>query len=168
MKSRRIHKRSRWRLLLAIFAASTLLYFAPEMLSLALGDDVIALGESMSPTIENRQRLPVDPDAYLSSGPERGDIVLLKHAERQIMRNAKRIVGLPGETITIEGGAVFVDGVKLDEPYLPPGRLTESEQREFNIPGDSYFVLGDNREFSADSRLWGPVARDWISAKVLL
>ncbi len=168
MESQKSRRRSRWWLLTAIFAVSTLVYFGPELVKLACGNSVIALGESMSPTIANRQRLTVDRDVYLSSDPERGDIVVLKHAERQILQNAKRVVGLPGETITIEGGAVFVDGAKLDEPYLPPGTLTDSKKRRFEIPEDSYFVLGDNRAVSADSRLWGPVARDWISAKVLL
>jgi len=168
MESQKSRRRSRWWLLTAIFAVSAALYFSPDLLSLACGDSVTALGGSMEPTIVNRQRLTVDRDVYLSSDPERGDIVLLKHAERQILQNAKRVVGLPGETITIEGGAVFVDGVRLEEPYLAPGTLTDSEKREFKIPEDSYFVLGDNRTFSSDSRLWGPVARDWISAKVLL
>jgi signal peptidase I len=168
MESQKSRRRSRWWLLTAIFAVSTLVYFSPDLLSLACGDSVTALGESMEPTIVNRQRLTVDRDVYLASDPERGDIVLLKHAERQILQNAKRVIGLPGETITIEGGAVFVDGVKLEEPYLALGTTTDSEKREFKIPEDSYFVLGDNRSFSADSRLWGPVARDWISAKVLL
>jgi signal peptidase I len=168
MESQKSRRRSRWWLLTAIFAVSTLLYFGPELVTLACGNSVIALGDSMSPTIANGQRLTVDRDAYLSSDPERGDIVLLKHKETQVIRHAKRIIGLPGETITIEDGAVFIDGARLEESYLPPGTITDSEKREFEIPEDFFFFLGDNRAVSADSRLWGPTSRDWISAKVLL
>ena len=154
--------------LVVIVGLGALVYFGPELVSLSCRDSVIALGSSMEPTIGNGQRLAIDPDAYLEADPERGDIALLKHGETQKLRNAKRIIGLPGETVTISGGGVFIDGVELEEPYLPDGTYTQSKVEELTVPEDHYFVLGDNRKDSIDSRQWGPIPRDWISAKVLL
>jgi signal peptidase I len=160
-------RRRRLWLLVAILAVSALVYYGPDLITISCGDTVIALGKSMEPTITNGDRLTIDRDAYLDSGPERGDIVLLTHKESQIVRNAKRVIGLPGETITI-AGVVFVDGIQLEEPYLAPGTFTSSELKEFVVPENHYFVLGDNRPNSGDSRHWGPIPSDWISAKVLL
>ncbi len=159
--------RRRW-LFAAILIVSVLVYFSPAIVSLSCGNTVIVLGKSMEPTIMDGDRVTVDREAYMDADPERGDIVLLKHDETQLIQNGKRIIGLPGETITFEGGAVYVDGVKLDEPYLAPGTRTESEIKEFRIPSGSYFVLGDNRQGSADSRLWGTIPVSAIRGKILL
>jgi len=129
---------------------------------------VMALGTSMSPTIENFDILRVDPQAYAVQGPQRGDVVILKHTEDQPMRNAKRVIGLPGETVTISGGFVYINGDRLDEPYLPTGTRTVSSRAEYVVPWGRYFVLGDNREVSFDSRQVGFIPLEWISGKALI
>ena len=131
-------------------------------------DKVMALGTSMLPTIENWEIVRVDSEAYTLEEPERGDVVILKHGPDQPLRNAKRIIGLPGETVTISGGLVYVDGGRLDEPYLPPGTRTASSISEYAVPESHYFVLGDNRGVSADSRHWGFIPLGWISGKALI
>jgi signal peptidase I len=105
---------------------------------------------------------------YRFHGPERGDIVVFETNARTQSACAasgvfvKRVIGLPGERIAIRDGHVLVDGVRLSEPYIAAryrGTETGSWTR---IPKDSYFVLGDNRSMSCDSRQWGTVRRDDI------
>jgi signal peptidase I len=129
---------------------------------------VVALGTSMLPTIESWEVVRVDPDAYTLEGPERADVVVLQHTPDQQLRNAKRIVGLPGETVAISGGHVYIDGEPLDEPYLPAGTITASSRTEYSVPDGHYFVLGDNRAVSADSRHFGFIPLEWISGRALV
>ncbi|MBI2862055.1 MAG: signal peptidase I [Chloroflexi bacterium] len=121
-------------------------------------------GHSMEPTISEGERLTVDKNAYAgTSAPQRGDIILF---DQEGTSRISRVVGLPGETITIDNGAVYVNGNKLDEPYLAAGTRTESATKNFQVPGNSYFVLGDNRGQSNDSRAIGSIPRDGITGKV--
>jgi signal peptidase I len=131
-------------------------------------DKVVALGTSMLPTIEDWDVLHVDAQAYDLEPPERGDIVILKHKPDQPLRNAKRVIGLPGETVTISGGSVYIEGERLVEPYLSPGTMTPSPKTEYRVPDGHYFVLGDNREVSMDSRHFGFIPLEWISGKALV
>jgi signal peptidase I len=118
----------------------------------------------MEPTIMNGQVCTVDKGVYLTSDPKRGDVVLFVINADSFMN---RVIGLPGETITIEDGAVYIDGTILDEPYLPDGTITESDTKEFKVPNNYYFVMGDNRTQSFDSRTGGSIPIDIIEAKVL-
>jgi signal peptidase I len=143
--------------------------------------------ESMVPTLTVGQRVLVDRVSYRFTDPERGDIIVFKPPrgaddntcgveqgslqpcprptkERSDTNFIKRVVGLPGERLKVEGGRVVINGKPLDEPYIEPDEscgicnLTE----EITIPEDHYFVMGDNRGQSADSREWGPVPKEWI------
>ncbi len=137
------------------------------LLSLACGDETVNIGgNAMAPTLTKGQSVAIDRNAYESSDPERGDIILIRVAQDQGI--PLRIVGLPGEMITIENGAVYVNGTLLDEPYLPPGTITESDTANFNVPIHSYFVLGDNRAKAADSRQDFFVHPSTIIAKIML
>lgn len=104
----------------------------------------------MAPTITHGQSVAIDRYAYRDKDPQRWDIILIRIAEGQGFPS--RVIGLPGETITIKDGAVYVNESLLVEPYLPPGTITESATKEFVVPAEYCFVLGDNRAVATDSR----------------
>ncbi len=97
---------------------------------------------------------------------ERGDVIVFQSVERPEVDLVKRVVGMPGETLELAAGRLYVDGQPLDEPYL---RARGNEQRAnwgpSTIPDDHYFMMGDNRDFSRDSRSWGPVPRSKIKGR---
>jgi signal peptidase I len=127
--------------------------------------------ESMAATLAPRDRVLVNRVVYRLHAPERGDIVVIDSAVvGRIL--IKRVVALPGETISVDGGAVYIDGRRLDEPYVhrvdgeteptEPFRGTGqawSLERPYKVPAGRYFLLGDNRVVSDDSRDWGPAPR---------
>jgi len=95
--------------------------------------------------------------------PARGDIVIFHYPPEPAKSYIKRIIGLPGEEIEIREGNVLINGQKIDEPYVDPkNNLAARRYEPVKIPDDSYFVIGDNRDNSNDSRLWGPLARKFI------
>ena len=125
---------------------------------------------SMLPTLKINDRIIIDTTAYQSRTPQRGDIILFNPTE-QLRREKykdpfiKRIIGLPGETVKITNGKVYVNGKLLNENYLdePP----QYEYQSDVIPKNSYFVLGDNRNNSYDSHYWGSVPRNLIVGKLI-
>ena len=120
---------------------------------------------SMEPTVLLGDHVIVDKSAYAFSEPKRGDIVFYTATDPSPIIFMKRIVGMPGETIEIRNREVFINGKKIDEPYVQ--FLRPSTGATFNgnsvaptvIPADTYFLLGDNRDNSLDSRFIGPVQR---------
>ena len=111
-------------------------------------------GSSMYPTLHEGDQLLISSFGY--GEPERGDIVMFYNEEMQEIM-VKRVIGLPGDTITFSDGAVVVNGETLSEPYLPEGVETYPAQEgaSFTVPEGCVFLLGDNRESSLDSRWWG-------------
>jgi len=130
-------------------------------------------GRSMYPNLHDREYLLTDKITYRRHAPERGDVVVFHAPPPYNSDFIKRIVGLPGETIVVQGGFVFINGKRLEELYLP-GDYTTTEKaflREgipYQIPQGYYIVLGDNRDFSSDSREWGPIAESAIVGKATL
>jgi len=126
-------------------------------------------GQSMEPTFENNQYIIVDQVSYRFHAPRRGDVVVFKYPQNVAFSFIKRIVGLPGDTVTIRNGEVTIanvkspGGVTIDEPYLDS--LTSGDLRT-TLGKDEYFVLGDNRPHSSDSRIWGVLKRNFIVGKV--
>lgn len=132
---------------------------------------------SMMNTIEIGDRLIGNRLAYLSSAPERGDVIIFLFPDDEKELFIKRIIGLPGDTVQIRQAAddpqyadVYVNGKKLDETYLPERMLydpAEGGKHEFTVPENEYLVLGDNRNHSNDARFWQNtyVAKDKILAK---
>ncbi|MGE5458918.1 MAG: signal peptidase I [Methanobacterium sp.] len=123
-------------------------------------------GESMAPTLNNGEKLSVDTKAYVSSQPQRGDIIVFKDASGVVM--VKRVIGLPGDGMEIKDGKVYVNGKAITENYLNEQNSTEPKSASvWKIPDKNVFILGDNRAHSNDSRDFGPVPYDRILGKVL-
>ncbi len=122
-------------------------------------------GQSMEPNLHSDERLVVEKLSYRFHGPRRGDIVVLRDPSGGPELLIKRVIGLPGERVTVADGRVYIDGVPLDEPYLSQPTLGTS--RTWLIPPLTVFVMGDNRSASRDSRVFGPVPLDQIIGRVL-
>lgn len=117
-------------------------------------------GQSMEPNLHTAQRLVVEKVTYRFHGPRRGDIVVIDLPEAGPELLIKRVIALPGETISSQGGQVYVNGEPIEEPYVTgPGGRDVPEQV---VPPLHVFVMGDNRQFSNDSRNFGPVPIDNI------
>ena len=125
---------------------------------------------SMEPTIPTDSRFIASRVAYLKSGPQYGDIVVFLHEETG-EGYVKRVIGLPGDTIDIKDGEVWRNGKKLSESYAVGSTYVnnDSEEVTYTVPEGEYFMLGDNRDNSGDSRLWANpyVPRSDILAKYL-
>jgi signal peptidase I len=131
---------------------------------------IVAQGTAMLPTIREGQRLNVerfDQDADIQSKLARGDIVVFWFPDDPSKSYIKRLIGMPGETVEVRAGAVFVNGRKIDEPYLDGALNRSSDTRPpVYVRPHYYYVLGDNRDSSSDSRTWGLVPEKYIYAKV--
>lgn len=131
-----------------------------------VGQRTVVSGSSMETTLSDGNNLIVDKLSYNFKDPERFDIIVFKYQHEENTYYIKRIIGLPGETVQIDkDGNIFIDGSLLEEDYgnevmLSPGLAEEP----FTLGDDEYFVLGDNRNGSTDSRdpLVGAVSEDWI------
>lgn len=139
----------------ALFAAWTVLF-----------NFSVVRGGSMSPGIHDGDRILVDQLSMAIGGAGRGDIVVLRCPLDPRLDYIKRVVALPGETVVVEAGRVFVDGRQLDEPYVE--RPDFHARLRMRVPQDSYFVMGDNRCQSSDSREFGVVAGEQIVGRVEL
>ncbi len=130
-------------------------------------------GNSMYPNLHNMEYLLTDKISYRRGDPQRGDVIVFHAPPPNDADFIKRIIGLPGETIIVQSGRTYIDGQLLDEVYLPINLQTieKSFLREgvpYPIPPGYYMVFGDNRNFSSDSREWGPVSRKAIVGKAYL
>lgn len=125
-------------------------------------------GASMEPNFYNSDYLLVDEISYRFREPQRGEVVVFKYPGDERFYYIKRIIGLPGEEIQIKDGKVFVfnndfpNGFVLKEPYLSVDTFTSGKGERLKIEAGEYFVMGDNRNFSFDSRSWGLLARKEI------
>lgn len=139
-------------------------------------------GGSMMPNYVNQEYLLAEKLSYAISSPSRGDVIIFKYPNNPTINYIKRVIGLPGETVEINNNQVKIintnhpNGVILDESYLPKDAktLTGSDKKILTTVSDnSYFVMGDNREHSSDSREWGIlpesniIGRAWLTVKPL-
>ncbi len=132
----------------------------------------IVKGESMSPNFQEGDYLIVDEISYRFSDPDRGDVIVFKYPKDTAQRFIKRVIGLPGETIVIRNGEVSMtnmmgENVILEENYLPENLKTYGDTN-VTLQENEYFVLGDNRTYSYDSRSWGVVKSSYIIGKAFL
>ena len=124
------------------------------------------VGNSMLPTLENDQYLAVDKLSYRLHEPQRGDIVVFRDPRSSDRKLIKRLIGLPGESVEIKEGRVYINGQLLGEPYVAgPGYYSSSSTP---IPAGHYYVLGDNRNNSSDSHSWGTLSSSLIVGKAWL
>jgi signal peptidase I len=126
----------------------------------------IVQGSSMEPNLYQGERLAASPLPYVLGEPQRGDIVMLYPVEENGPNLVKRILGLPGETVTFIRGELYVNGQRIEEPYLNEA-CRNCRTRVWVLGEDEFFILGDNRNVSRDSRAYGAIQRENIMAKVL-
>lgn len=127
-------------------------------------------GISMEPNYHNNEYLIVNKLVYIIEKPQRGDVMVFRPPDNPTVTYIKRVIGLPGDTVKISQGYVYVNGEKLNEAYLPEGRLTliggeKNLIKEVTLASDEYFAMGDNREHSTDSREFGIVPKANIVGK---
>ena len=131
----------------------------------------VVSGSSMFPTFENSQYLIVDELSYRLSEPKRDDVIIFRYPNDTTKFFIKRIIGLPNETVDIKGNEVTItnmehpNGLKLDQPYV---KNMADNNVHLKLKDGEYFVMGDNRSGSSDSRYWGPVPRELLIGKAFL
>jgi signal peptidase I len=124
-------------------------------------------GTSMAPLLSDQERIFINKFVYRFEPIDRGDVVVFWYPLDRSKSFIKRVVGLPGEMVEIRKGMVYVNGVSLAEPYVPPQYEDLSDFGPTRVPGDSYFVMGDHRISSNDSRVFGPVASHYIYGRAV-
>jgi signal peptidase I len=131
--------------------------------TLLIGDYIMVNRYIYSPadTALERTLLPARP-------VRRGDVIVFKYPETPEIDYIKRVIGVPGDTIEIRRGYAYVNGERLDEPYVKEAYREPESKDPVTIPADNYFVMGDHRNRSADSRVWGFVHRDLIKGRAVL
>jgi len=128
----------------------------------------IVKGQSMEPNFENGDYLIIDEISFRFGEPQRGEVIVFRYPYNPSQRYIKRIIGLPGELIEIKDGKILINNQVLDETeYLSAGLSTPGNSRLL-LAENEYFVLGDNRTSSSDSRQWGPLKRTNIIGRVYL
>lgn len=130
-------------------------------------------GQSMEPTFSDKQYLLTDKVSYQTGNPQRGDVVVFHAPEAAGCPRGtncdfiKRVIGVPGDSLAVINEQIVINGQVLPEPYLGPGITSEpgeftAGERTVYLGENEYFMVGDNRPFSSDSRVWGPVGKENI------
>jgi signal peptidase I len=124
-------------------------------------------GTSMLPRLEDSDRLFINKFVYHISSIERGDVVVFHYPRNPEQSYIKRVIGLPGDRVRIDHGVVWLNGKRQTESYVPEEYEDTESMRELVVPADSYFVMGDHRCISWDSRKFGPVESSFIYGKAV-
>ena len=125
-------------------------------------------GSSMEPGIHDRDRILVDHVSYMFLDVSRGDVVVLRYPLDPSLDYIKRVIGLPGDEIVIANGRVYINGDQLTEPYVEDASIEPWTSMRTTVRPGHYFVLGDNRKRSSDSREFGQVPFEYLRGKVRL
>ena len=127
----------------------------------------VVTGHSMDSTLYDKQKLIVSRTAYtFDKEPERGDIIVASSPKLEVEYIIKRIVGLPGETVEMRNNEIYINGQKLNEPYIKEPMIN-NEDNSWTLGENEYFICGDNRNNSLDSRVIGPIQKKQIFGKVV-
>ena len=124
-------------------------------------------GGSMEPGLQDQERIFINKIAYRLENIQRGDIVVFRYPRDPRKSFIKRVVGLPGDRVRVSDGHVYLNGHLTPEPYVPEEYLDSRTYPEVKVPADSFYVLGDHRSMSNDSRDFGPVPRSNIYGKAV-
>jgi len=124
-------------------------------------------GTSMAPLLSDQERIFINKFVYRFEAIHRGDVVVFWYPLDRSKSFIKRVIALPGETVTIRQGVVTVNGTVVPEPYVPPQYEDVSDYGPQRVPADSYFVMGDHRISSNDSRVFGPVPSQFIYGRAV-
>ena len=134
----------------------------------------IVKGASMEPNFHSGDYLVVDELSYNFRTPERGEVIIFRYPGNPSQRYIKRVIGLPGERLEIANGTIEIypqnstAPLALNESAYLPGDIETSRVMSINLEADQYFVMGDNRPFSSDSRSWGPIKEADVIGKILV
>lgn len=124
-------------------------------------------GTSMAPLLSDQERIFINKFVYRFEPIDRGDVVVFWYPLDRSKSFIKRVVALPGETLEIRFGHVYINGQEMPEPFVPANYLDGSSYGPVQIPAGNYFVMGDHRDSSNDSRVFGPVGRPYIYGKAV-
>lgn len=152
---------------------SLVVWLRDLILSLAISAFIIVFiyqpvkveGTSMMPSLEDQERIFVNKFVYRLEPISHGDVVVFRYPRDPSKSYIKRIIGTAGDHIRIDGGQVYVNGTELDEAYVPPEYVDTRSYPELVVPPHCYYVLGDHRSMSNDSRDFGPVNQSYIYGK---
>jgi len=163
------HKQSGFFIELIKFFILAVLIVVPIRMYIA--SPFLVSGASMDPTFATGQYLIVDKISYRLENPKRGEVIIFRYPKDTSKFFIKRIIGLPGETVEINGGAVTI--INKDGYTLPPLNEPYVEFQKYDnlvviLSDTEYFVMGDNREASSDSRIWGPLDEKFITGRPFL
>lgn len=162
-------KNSLWELVRVVLLAVIIVL----PIRLFIAQPFIVSGTSMVPTFHDSEYLIVDEISYRLDEPKRGEVIVFRFPHNPSVFYIKRVIGLPGETINIEKGVVTIkneenpDGVKIEEPYVS-AVVDDGRDMSVELKENEYFVMGDNRPASSDSRSWGPLEEDFIVGRALV
>ncbi len=135
-----------------------------------VAEPFIVSGSSMVPTFQNGDYLIIDKISYKLTDPKRDDVVVFRYPNDTSKFFIKRIIGLPNETVDIKGTKITItnkehkNGFVLDQPFI---KSPSDNNLHYELKDDEYFVMGDNRNASSDSRFWGPVKKNLLSGRAL-
>jgi len=140
---------------------------ASLLIILFLYQPVRVEGTSMAPRLEDHDRLFINKFVYHITSIERGDVVVFHYPRDPAKSYIKRVIALPGDRLRIDHGQVWVNGQEIAENYVPETYRDGKSYAEIVVPEDSYFMMGDHRSISSDSREFGPVERELIYGKAV-
>jgi signal peptidase I len=124
-------------------------------------------GTSMAPLLSDQERIFINKFVYRFEPIGRGDVIVFWYPLDHSKSFIKRVIGLPGEMLELRKGDVYINGRRIDEPYVPPNFFDDANYGPVRVPPSQYFVMGDHRDSSNDSRVFGPIPQQVIYGKAV-